>query len=97
MSSSSNFIGFLIPFAHRKQFNIEFLSELRPLTKRSLMLYFLLVFFEAFSAHFARTIVIKEANQRWKSIDNDDVVDDELGEAALEQIAQMLAFPQIPN
>lgn len=44
-----------------------------------------------------RTIVIKEANQRWKSIDNDDVVDDELGEAALEQIAQMPAFPQIPN
>lgn len=97
MSSSSNFIGFLIAFAHRKQFNIEFLSELRPHTKRSLMLYFLLVFFEAFSAHFVRTIVIKEANQRWKSIDNDDVVDDELGEAALEQIAQMPAFPQIPN
>lgn len=93
MSSSSNFIGFLIAFAHRKQFNIEFLSELRPHTKRSLMLYFFLVFFEAFSTHFARTIVIKEANQRWKSIDNDD----ELGEAALEQIAQMPAFPQIPN
>lgn len=54
-------------------------------------------FFEAFSAHFVRTIVIKEANQRWKSIDNDDVVDDELGEAALEQIAQMPTFPQIPN
>lgn len=72
-------------------------TELRPHTKRSLMLYFLLVFFEAFSARFVRTIVIKEANQRWKSIDNDDVVHDELGEAALEQIAQMTAFLQIPN